>query len=285
MSALASIYNRIDTATREFECCDTTFSVSVGGVNAAGSADEAVRTAQRLESRLSAFDTSSLVTTLYRDGSVTDADVSAIVKRGLEYLNRTDGAFDVRYGETEHVLKAYIRGEETDEGSWSEPAEVTVEGNTVYTDRPLDLNGLAKGYLVDRSAAAANGLGRQGFVNGGGDIAHPTGAVAIESPYGGSPFRVLETDWNVATSGGYKRERGSVDHIYDPQTERIHSRNVLATVVAKRDCMEADALATTCSALPADEALDLIEDWSGAEAFLCTHGVFKSTGGFNAHLA
>ena len=285
MSSLVAIYKRIETATREFECCDTTFSVSVDGVNATAGADAAVRTARRLESRLNAFDTNSVVTELYREGNVTDADVAVIVNRGLEYLDRTDGAFDVRYGEVEHTLKAYIRDEETDAESWSEPAEVTVEGNTVRTDRPLDLNGLAKGYLVDQSAAAANGLGRQGFVNGGGDIGHPTGPVAIESPYGGKPLQVLDTDWNVATSGGYKRERGTVDHIYDPQTKRARSRNILATVVAKRDCMEADALATTCSALPADEALELIRNWPGAEAFLCADGVFKSTGGFHAHLA
>ncbi|MFC7045610.1 hypothetical protein ACFQH6_09515 [Halobacteriaceae archaeon GCM10025711] len=56
------------------------------------------------------------------------------------------------------------------------------------------------------------------------------------------------------------------------------------TVVARRDVMEADALATTLSALPRDDALALAEEWDGAEALVVHQGTIRRTGGFTDHV-
>ena len=56
------------------------------------------------------------------------------------------------------------------------------------------------------------------------------------------------------------------------------------TVVARRDCMEADALATTLAARPLDDALALAEAWDGAAAFVLHDGVFPATEGFEIHV-
>lgn len=271
---------------RRFDCCDTTFRLHASGWRAERAADRAERRARALEARLNAFDEGSAVAELNRTGSVTDEYVAAILRRGLAYRERTDGAFDVTRGSLEHGLKSYLRGERDAPPESTMPADVAVDGATVTADAPLDLNGLAKGYIVDRTAETLAGLGRRGFVDGGGDLSSPTGPVAVESPYGDdAPLVHLETSWNVATSAGYRRTRDGVDHLYDPRDGRLGSRHDSVTVVAERDCMEADALATTAATLPLEAALAVFEDWDGAEALVVHAGVFHRTTGFEAHVA
>lgn len=272
--------------TRRFECCDTTFEVHASGWRAERAVHRAECRARALEYRLNAFDDGSAVAELNRTGSVTDEHVAALVRRGLAFRERTDGAFDVTHGSLEHALKAYLRGERDARPEPTPPADVAVDGATVRTDAPLDLNGLAKGYIVDRTAEVCSGPGRRGFVDGGGDLSSPTGPVAIESPFGDEdPLAYLKTSWNVATSAGYRRGRDGVDHLYDPQTGRMGSRHDLVTVVAERDCVTADALATTAAIRPLEAALTLLEGWAGAEALVVHAGVFHRTAGFEAHVA
>lgn len=288
-SGFTRLADRLATTSVEFGCCDTRFTVEVRGPGASRAAARAETTARRLESRLDAFDPDSAVARLNETGRVDDAHVARVVRRGLAYRERTGGAFDVLRGHLEHDLKRYI-SEETDDSPDPERLDVTTEavtvaGTTVEAEQPLDLNGLAKGYIVDRARAAAGGLARSAFVSGGGDMTPPPGVVAIESPWGGDPLKHLDTDWAVATSAGYRRERGGLDHVYDPQTGAVGSRHDLVTALAVRDCMEADALATALSALSPEDALSLAEEWDGAEALVVHEGVFRRTSGFEDHVA
>ena len=285
MSVLSSAYDRLSETRLEFGCCDTTFRVHATGVRSASGAAAARRTAAELEAELDAFDPESAVSRLNDRGSVRNSHVARIVRRGLEYADRTGGVFDIRQGRLEHELKAYLSGERDAPPETFDTGSITVDGDRVETDRPLDLNGLAKGYIVDRAAGALDGLGRTGFVSGGGDLSPPTGPVGIESPYGDeTPLKILDTEWSVATSGGYRRERAGVDHVYEPTAERIGARHESVTVVARRDCMEADALATTLAALPLDDALSLAEGWDGLDALVVHGGVFYRTEGFDRHV-
>lgn len=285
MVALCSAYERLGDAQRTFNCCDTSFSVHTAGLGAQTAAATAQRTAERLRAQLDAFDTESAVHRLNEAGSVTNEHVARLVRRGLEYFRRTDGVFDIHQGRIEHGLKAYLRGDGDSFPRSFETGTVAVDGDTVDTDVPLDLNGLAKGYIVDRSTDALEGIGRRGFVSGGGDISPPTGPVAIESPYGDeTPLKTLDTGWSIATSGDYRRERAGVDHVYDPTAERIGARHESVTVLARRDCMEADAIATTLAALPLEDACSVAEDWAGLEALVVHDGVFHRTDGFEDHV-
>jgi len=285
MGRVESAYERLGHSTRQFECCDTDWKIEAGGIRTRAAVDAAVRTAADLESQLDAFDDASAVSRLNDEGAVTNEHVARIVRRGLEYHERTDGVFDVHQGRVEHDLKDFLKGASDAVPETFEAGTVSVRGDRVSASVPLDLNGLAKGYIVDRSAATLAGVGRCGFVSGGGDLSPPTGPVAIESPYGDdSPLKILDTDWNVATSGGYRRVRDGTDHIYDPTAARVGSRHESVTVVAERDCMEADALATTLAALPLPEARSLAEEWDGLEALVVHGGVFHRTDGFDSHV-
>lgn len=284
-SAFAPTLDDLGEASLAFRCCDTDFHVTVAGLRAAHAAREAERTVRELERELNAFDERSAVSTLNRAGTVRNEHVARIVRRGLAYLDRTGGAFDIRQGRLEHDLKAFLGGERESLPDSFDAPSVTVEGSVVRSDGPLDLNGLAKGYIVDRAAERLAGIGRRGFVSGGGDLSPPTGPVAIDSPWDGDrPLKLLDTDWAVATSGGYRRHRDGTDHIYDPTAERLGARHESVTVLARRDCMEADALATTLAALPLADAIDLTESWPGLEALIVHGGVFHPTSGFSTHV-
>lgn len=274
------------TESRRFECCDTSFEIHAEGWGRERAVTRAVETARDLERQLNAFDEDSAVARLNRAGEVTNRHVARLVHRGLEYGERTDGVFDVVNGQFEHDLKAYLRGDRASPPGTFQSGTIQRSGATVRADVKLDLNGLAKGYVVDRVHEALVGRGRRGYVNGGGDVAGRAGHVGIESPYGDSgPLKTLHTDWNVATSAGYNRRRSGVDHVYDPREGRVGSRHDLVTVVAERDCTEADALATAVAAMPLADALTLVDEWDGAEAFVVHQGVFHRTEGFTDHVA
>jgi thiamine biosynthesis lipoprotein len=283
--SLASVYEQFGGTRREFTCCDTTVLVRATGIRADATATTVRDVAESLESQLNAFDETSAVGHLNREGEVTNEHVVRIVRRGLEYYDRTGGVFDIHQGRVEHDLKAFLCGDSDTLPATFDTGTVRVDSTHVTTDVELDLNGLAKGYIVDRAAETLAGLGRRGFVSGGGDMSPPTGPVAIESPYGDDePLKVLETDWNVATSGGYRRSRNGTDHVYDPTAKSFGSRHESVTVVARRDCMEADALATTLAALPLAEARELAAEWEGLEALIVHDGVFHTTEGFETHV-
>lgn len=283
-----AVYRRVGRAQMQFDCCDTDFAVEAVGFRAEAAVKAARTVATNIESHLDAFDPDSAVTTLYQTGVVEDRHVAAVVERGVEYVSRTDGRFDIRHGARANALKSYIAGEEhtvdAPDGTGTE-VPIRRDGDRVESTVQLDLNGLAKGYIVDRAADAVAGPGRAGTVDGGGDMAAPLGPVAIESPYGDeTPLSVLDTDWAVATSGTYRRARGETTHLYDPQSGAADTASESVTVVARRDCMEADALATTLATTDPADAIELANNWEGLEALVVHQGVFHRTDQFTEHV-
>lgn len=267
-----------------FRCCDTGWRVGIDRQASPQLAAEARELAFRLEGSLNAFGEASSIRRLEREGSVRDADVARIVGRGLEYSARTRGAFDIRRGRLQYAIKTYLRGGALSADGTSDVARVRVSGDAVVADAPIDLNGLAKGYIVDRVHAFLAAAGVEHFVDGGGDLSPPPGPVAIEDPSGEGRLGVLQTDWNVATSGPSRRRRGQIDHLYDPRTGRPGSLHDQVTVVAQRDCMEADALATTLCVLPLEDGRRLVEQWSGAAALWVDGGRLFASQGFDRHV-
>ena len=287
-SPTGAVLARVGTARESFDCCDSSFRVAAWGPRADRAVERGVDRARALEQALDAFDPDSAVSTLRSTGSVTNPHVARVAERALEYHDRTDGRFDPRHGGVERAVKSYVRGDtdEVDAAFVVDGGErsVTVDGARVESSVELDLNGLAKGYLVDRVAESLRGVATRGFVDGGGDLSPPPGPVGVERPSGGAHVAVLDTDWAVASSGNYRRTRGPVDHLYDPVEGRVGARHEQVTVVARRDTLEADALATALAVTPLDEALERAEAWPGAEALLYGGGETHQTPGFDAHV-
>ncbi len=125
-------------------------------------------------------------------------------------------------------------------------------------DVGLDLGGIAKGYGVDRAAAALRARGiDHAIVNVGGDL-YAIGAdvddepwrVAVRSP--DHPDRTVATlsvrDQAMATSGSYLQyfeSRGRrYHHLLDPDTAAPRTCAMKSLTVSADTCMTADAAAT-----------------------------------------
>ena len=133
----------------------------------------------------------------------------------------------------------------------------------------LDLNAIAKGYIVDQAAEAA--AAQPGvvdvLVNAGGDLRHigdQSLRVGVEDPRqpGGAPLQVVEVgEGALATSGpvhrGFRVGRHWYGHVLDPRTGRPVAGRPSTTVRAP-DAMTADALATVAGVL----------DWPTAAAIV-----------------
>ncbi|MFA5943854.1 MAG: FAD:protein FMN transferase [Candidatus Thermoplasmatota archaeon] len=266
-----------------FRCCDTTWTLHADGPDSDAALAAGQHEALRLERILNAFDPASAVSRLNREGTVEDPIVAAVVRRALEVSARTRGAFDFRQGRLEHAVKAHLRTGGPAEFPPPLANHVEVIGDRVRIDAPLDLNGIAKGWMADRVRERMVEAGAvQAFVDAGGDLTPPPGPVAVESP-AGALLAVLRTPWSIATSGNVKRRRGAVDHIYDPRSGHVGARHEQVTVLSSRDTAEADALATTLCSLPREDAWRLADQWGGVEALFVHRGKVWWTRGFLSH--
>jgi len=132
----------------------------------------------------------------------------------------------------------------------------------------IDLNAIAKGYIVDRGVATAMRFSGvvDVLVNAGGDLRHEGDRelqVGVEDPAdrAGPPATVVELACGaLATSGsvhrGFQIAGTWYGHVLDPRTGRPVADRP-STTVGARDAMTADAIATVVNVLgwPAAEPL------------------------------
>lgn len=168
--------------------------------------------------------------------------------------------------------------------------KVRLEDHRVVKADPrvqLDGGAVAKGQACDMIAQV---LCRQGCDNylvdiGGEVVAHGVNAkgepwhIGITKPNLNNEGAqedlqqiLAVTDICMATSGNYRNyyydgaERRS--HTIDPRTGYPVQHSVLSATIVASTCMRADALATACMVLGADDALDMIARTSDAACYL-----------------
>jgi thiamine biosynthesis lipoprotein len=150
-----------------------------------------------------------------------------------------------------------------------------LEGCTVVLRRPLalTLDGIAKGYAVDRAVESLRGAGiAAGVVNAGGDLrmfGDHAGAVHLRDP--GSPGRFIRIDGvrdaAVASSALYFGNSPLVD----PRTGEVPD-TVLGVTVFASDCTTADALTKPCLLAPA-RAREIAEAFGARAMVIGPQGV------------
>lgn len=251
--------------------------------------DEAIgrafREMDRLIGVLSRFEGSSAVSVLNQQGRLTDVppEFAHILSDALEYQRISGGAFDVTVQPLiELFANSAISGRP--DGPRSEDVldllrcvgshHLSVSQGSISFQRDgmgLTLDGIAKGYIVDRIAAelARHGIGRY-LVNAGGDIrtagrkeGGQPWSIAVQDPakQGDFPARLLIGDGALATSGSYERffdRRRSFHHIVDSSNGRSPNRSTSATVLAAT-AMAADALATAAFVMDPREGVAFID--------------------------
>jgi FAD:protein FMN transferase len=187
-------------------------------------------------------------------GELSPADahphVRAVLERGEELREETDGFFDAR-----------------------------AAGR-------LDPSGLVKGWAVDEAAAILEQGGARSFaIYAGGNVivrGHPEPGerwhVGIRHPeHADKVAAVVEaTDLAVATSGAYARG----DHVLDPHTGRPPS-GLLSVTITGPVLATADAYATAAFAMGSDRGPAWTARLDGFEAFsILENGTALSTPGF-----
>jgi thiamine biosynthesis lipoprotein len=265
----------------------------------AARAEEAIGRAfdemERVAALLTRFEESSAVGVLNRDGRLAapPPEMRSVIGRGLEIHRLSGGAFDPTVAPLVDLYQIHFsaHGGPPDAAELSEVRElvgaehVALDARGLHFNRAgmaLTLDGIAKGYVVDRmvEVLAAHGV-RHALVNAGGDIR------ALGTRADGRPWRVgvqdarrpealVETiglaDAAVATSGDYARfhdVQRQYHHTVVPATGR--SPEAVASVsVRAATAMEADALATAVFTLGPEAGPARLASLPGTAALVLT---------------
>ena len=209
------------------------------------------------------------------------ARLADVLQLGLEVGRASDGAFDISMGD---AVRAWGFGPEAADENGIRAA-LTADRRPAHEvlklDGPrarklaplaLDLNGIAKGYGVDRLAEELASFGiTDALVGIDGEMRamglRPDGAawtIAIETPDPDrrAPNSILALqDAAVATSGDYRHwvavQGRRLSHTMDPaRGAPLFSSPASVTVVA-RSCAHADAWATACMVAGSESGTDL----------------------------
>jgi thiamine biosynthesis lipoprotein len=216
------------------------------------------------------FDDRTAVAQLNREGYLEDTppEVAEVVARALYHYRLSQGTFDISVKPIVDLFK-----EKMGEGKKVLPTEkelkqalelvdsnkIELKERAIYFKKPgmeITLDGIAKGYIVDRVSAMIAGHNiKNHLINAGGDI-RTMGAradkkpwtVAIQDPLKrrNYPDIIHMNNGAIATSGNYEiyfdREK-MFHHIVDPRTGLSPELSTSVSVIAPTT-MDADALAT-----------------------------------------
>jgi thiamine biosynthesis lipoprotein len=219
-----------------------------------------------------------------------DADIIAVVERGLEMSRLSGGAFDLTYASVGYLYD--YRAHQRPTGQQIEAALPGVDYRQVQVDRDartirflrrgvrIDVGGIAKGYAVDRSIERLRDLGiRHAMVTAGGDtglLGDRRGkpwVVGIRDPRneGRMVTRLPLADEAISTSGDYERyfEEDGVryHHILVPGTGKP-ARTVRSATVLGPNATLTDGLSTSVFVLGVERGMQLIARLPGVEAVI-----------------
>ena len=229
--------------------------------------------------------------------------LQAVLRLGLEIGRLSGGAFDPGMGD---VVTAWGFGPEAATSDGIRAAMTTprraadalleMDCGKLRKKAPvaLDLNGIAKGYGVDRLAETLKDAGvKAGLVGIDGEMRamglRPDGkpwAVAVEEPDPDqrAPHSVLALqDASVATSGDYRHwvevQGRRLSHTMEPKRGAPLQHSPASVTVVARTCAEADAWATAMMVLGVNKGGALAAKRGLDVLFLLR----DDEGGFDAH--
>ena len=263
--------------------------------------EEAIQSAfESFDNSLSMFNPHSILSAINANrDTTTDAAFETMWAEADRVYTLSNGAFDI----TVAPLVNYWGFGTKDKGQWTKDQnaidsirtfigfeKVRLENHHVIKADPhvmLDAGAVAKGQACDMIAEVLRSQGCENYLVdiGGEVVAHGVNDKGLPWRIGitkpnlnneGAQSELQEilavSDICMATSGNYRNyyyegdERRS--HTIDPRTGWPVQHSVLSATVVSSTCMRADALATACMVLGADEALAMIERAGDASCYL-----------------
>jgi FAD:protein FMN transferase len=248
----------------------------------------------RLIGILSRFQSDSALSQLNDAGRLAapPPELSQVLDRALRYHRTTRGVFDISVWPVLELFAARLRGPASAPPSEAEVADALarVGAERVSASRrevrfgregmAVTVDGIAKGYIVDRMARVLEGRRvRRYLIDGGGDIrvsglaegGRPW-SIGVRDPRRAHvlPDRIELEQGAVATSGSYERyfdPEHRYHHIIEASAGRSPVESESVTVIAPA-AMAADALATSLFIMPPAEALTFVETQPGCECLI-----------------
>ena len=222
-------------------------------------------------------------------GTKVSEDTVELIELGMYMGDISNGSFDVSIGAAMDLWD--FKGEKEnpslpDEGalkgaiSTVDYKKILIEDNMVYLQNPgmkLDLGGVAKGYIADKTTQFLESKGiEKGVINLGGNVVAigekeegEAWNIGVERPYSDRSEllgSVKVKSSTLSTSGIYERMFKEGDKIYhhvlDPKSGYPIETEVEAVTIktAKGYSAYADGLSTVCLALGMEDGLKLIEE-------------------------
>jgi thiamine biosynthesis lipoprotein len=249
---------------------------------------------ERVACLMNRFDENTAVSRLNREGIIEDAppEVVTVISRGLYYYQLTRGNFDIsvkpvvdlfeeKMGKGKKVLPTKRELREALELVDSRLIEL--EGRRIRFKKSgmgITLDGIAKGYAVDKTSEMLAGLGiKNHLINAGGDIRtmgskedQRPWTVAIQDPQKGKnyPDVVHMHDGAIATSGDYENyydQEKRFHHIVNPKTGLSPEQTSSVSVMGPTT-MDADALATAVLVMAPDQGIAFIDSLPPYESLI-----------------
>lgn len=272
--------------------------------NAIGLAFEEI---DRLAKLLSHYEQTTPIAELNLRGKLVSppSEVEEVIGRSLYFYKQTGGAFDITVKPLIDLYKKSFAAELKPTDRQIETAlesvgshHIVTEGKGFVMTKPemgITLDGIAKGYIVDRASEvlSKNGIANH-LINAGGDIKTCGTAakgrawtIAVQDPSKKKeyPDVITMADGAIATSGNYEifydREK-IFHHIVNSQTGRSPSILSSVTVIAD-SVMDADAMATAAFVMEPQDGLGFIENKPACECFLIRqNGEFIHSSGWQS---
>lgn len=294
---------------------DTYMTFKAQGPDAQKAVGQAMGKVQEIEKALSAVDDASEIGSI-NASSGQPVEVSQetwnIVRDAQALSEETDGAFDITVYPLVLAWGFTTEDYHVPDQSRIDSLLPLVGSGHVHLDQEaasvrldpgtqIDLGGIAKGYIADRTAEVLRDQGvTSAIISLGGNIecvgGKPTDAgsqkpftIGIETPYSDMSRivgTVQLTDGTAVTSGVYERyftyEGKEYHHILDVKTGYPVDTDTLGVTIIGADGTSADcdALSTTCLILGSEAGAKLIESLDGYEAafILRDNSIVKTSG-------
>ena len=236
------------------------------------------------------YESSTALGQLNEIGRLKDSppELSEVVAQSLHFHRVTLGTFEM----TVEPLVDLFRSRQPSRRELSELLElvgsenVELDGQRIEYKRAgmgVTLDGIAKGYIVDKMSDVLSLHGVADFlINAGGEIrtagtkdGELPWTVAVQDPAKRENFpdKVLMNRGAIATSGSYEiffdQER-RFHHLVDAETGESPQWSVSVSVMAPTT-LAADALATSLFMMAPQEGLQLIDSLAGCECLIIDH--------------
>lgn len=250
---------------------------------------------ERLEGVLSRHRPDTALSRLNAEGRLASppAELVEVLAKADVYSKLTSGAFDVTIAPLVNLYAAWFeRSDAAPPDDRIRDALALVDYSALRLDREaielgdprmsITLDGIAKGYIVDRTVDVLVGGGADRIlVDAGGDMASAGAGSAVEpwnvgiqDPHDEGAFidLVRLAGECIATSGDYMRnftEDRRFHHIVDPRTGFSPDHTSSVSVVAGT-AMDADALSTAVLVLGPTDGLALLERLDGVGGIVVT---------------